>query len=136
MADKEADDPLNRIVADKEAINRERLAEAIEGIVNVDRDSGEIITRPGYSDLDNKSKFVARLLGRRAALELSYIEEPKVGASSSEFAERMGSSDSTIQNYGSLAFVDNDEEHGGYYIPGHSIEVAIKHLENAQDDDQ
>lgn len=41
------DDPLERIVADKESVNRERLADAIDGIVSVDRDTGEVIVRPG-----------------------------------------------------------------------------------------
>ncbi|MCJ0621390.1 hypothetical protein JZX76_18365 [Haloarcula hispanica] len=133
MTDEE-EDPLERIVADKDAVDRERLAGAIEGIVNVDNDSGEVIVRPGYHNLDNKPKFVARLLARRAAFELDFIDESEVGASSGEFAARMDPSDSTIQNYGSLDFVDNDEEHGGYYIPGHSIELAIDYLDQAKDD--
>lgn len=70
------------------------------------------------------------MLARRAALELDFIEEDELGASSSEFAERMEPSDSTILNYGSLDFVDNDDEYGGYYIPGHSVELAIEHLES------
>lgn len=132
-ANNNEDDPLDRIIADKEEINRERLADAIEGIVNVDNGTGEVIVRPGYSTLGNKSKFVARLLARRAALELDFVQDDELGASSSEFAQRMEPSESTIKNYGSLDFVDNDQEHGGYYIPGHSIELAIDYIEDAKD---
>lgn len=122
------DDPLQRIVVDKEEINRERLADAIEGVLGVDGDSGELVPQPGYHELDNKSKFVARLLARRAAVALDIIEEEEIGALSGDLAERMDPSSSTIQNYGSLDFVANDDEHGGYYIPSHSVEIAIEFL--------
>jgi len=125
--------PLERIVADKDEINQERLADTIEGIVNVDKETGEVIVRSGYGDLDNKPKFVARLLARRAAFDLNLIDEDELGDSSSEFAKRMEPSESTIKNYGSLDFVDNDQGRGGYYIPGYSVELAIEYLECKQD---
>jgi len=134
MSDTE-DDPLERVVVDKDAVNRERLADAIEGVVAVDGDTGEVVTRPGYHDLDNKPKFVARLLARRVALELEIIEEDEIGDSATGFAERMNPSDSTIMNYGSLDFVANDDEYGGYYIRGHSIGLAIDFLKSAKGDD-
>ncbi|MFU1783845.1 hypothetical protein ACM16X_20990 [Haloarcula japonica] len=133
MTDTE-DDPLERIVVDKDAVNRERLADAIEGVLGVDGDTGEVVPRPDYRDLENKPKFVARLLARRAAFELDIIEEDEIGDSATGFAERMEPSDSTIMNYGSLDFVANDDEHGGYYIKGHSISIAIDFLEDAMGD--
>jgi len=133
MSDTE-DDSLERIVVDKDAVNRERLANAIEGMLGVDGDTGEVVTRPGYHELSNKPKFVARLLARRAALELDIIEEDELGDSASGFAGRMEPSSSTIKNYGSLDFVANDHEHGGYYIKGHSIGLAIDFLEDVKGD--
>ena len=135
MSDSE-DDPLERVVVDKDAVNRERLADAIEGVVGVDGDTGEVVTRSGYHDLNNKPKFVARLLARRVALELEIIEEDELGDSATGFAERMNPSDSTIKNYGGADFVANDDEHGGYYIKGHSIGLAIDFLEEARGDDE
>lgn len=129
--DDSTEDPLEKIVENKDAINRERLANAIDGIVHVDENSGEAIIRDGYSELGNEEKFVARLLARRAAVELEYIDSDDIGASSSEFAERMDPTESTIQNYGSLDFVDNDGERGGYYIPNHSVGLAINYLNEA-----
>jgi len=131
MSDETDTDPLQRIVVDKDEINRERLADAIEGIIGVDNESGEPVPISEYYELGNESKFVARLLARRAALALEFIEESELGASSSELADRMEPSDSTIQNYGGLDFVDNDEYHGGYFIPGYAVETAIEHLEDA-----
>lgn len=134
--DEDQEDPLKRIIVNKEEVNRERLANAIDGIFGVDGDTGELVPQPGYQDLDNKSKFVARLLSRRAALSLDIIEEEELGASSSDFAKRMEPSESTIKNYGGLDFVDNDSEHGGYYIPAHSIDLAISHLQQAREESE
>jgi hypothetical protein len=127
MSDSE-EDPLQRVVVDKEAINREQLADAIDGVVGVDGDDGELVPQAGYHELSNKSKFVARLLARRATVALNITEEEEIGASSGDLAERMDPSSSTIQNYGSLDFVANDDEHGGYYIPSHSVGLAIEYL--------
>lgn len=123
-------DPLQRIVVNKDEVNREQLADAIEGIMGVDNESGEPVPISEYHELGNESKFVARLLARRAALALEFIEESELGASSSELAGRMEPSDSTIQNYGGLDFVDNDDDHGGYFIPGYAVETAIEYLED------
>ena len=127
MSDSE-EDPLQRVVVDKEAINREQLAATIDGVLGVDGDSGELVPQSGYHELDNKSRFVARLLARRATVALDIIYEEEVGASSGDLAERMNPSSSTIQNYGSLDFVANDDDHGGYYIPSHSVGLAIEYL--------
>lgn len=123
-------DPLQRIVVNKDEVNREQLADAIEGIMGVDNESGEPVPISEYHELGNESKFVARLLARRAALALEFIEESELGASSSELAGRMEPSDSTIQNYGGLDFVDNEDDHGGYFIPGYAVETAIEYLED------
>lgn len=135
MSDETDPDPLKRVVVDKEEVNRDRLADAIEGIIGVDDGSGEPVPLSGYHELGNKSKFVARLLARRAALALDFIEKDELGVSSGELANRMEPSDSTIQNYGGLDFIDNDEEHGGYFIPGYAVEAAIEHLEDATEDE-
>jgi len=131
MSSEDDTDPLQKVVVNKDEVNRKRLADGINRIIGVDDDSGEPVPLSEYHELGNESKFVARLLARRAALALEFIEENELGASSSEFADHMEPSDSTIQNYGGLDFVDNDDDHGGYFIPGYAVETAIDHLENA-----
>ena len=128
------DDLLERIVVDKDAVNRERLADTIEGVLGVDRDTGEVVTQPGYYELDNEPKFMARLLARRTAFELGIIEEGELGDTGSEFAERMEASQNSIRNYGSLDFVANDDENGRYYIDGQSIGLAIDFIREANSD--
>jgi len=43
----------------------------------------------------------------------------------------MDPTESTIQNYGGVDFVDNDGERGGYYIPNHSVGLDINYLNEA-----
>lgn len=62
MSDTE-DNPLKRVVVDKDAVDRERLADAIEGVLGVNGDTGAVVTQLGYHDLDNKPKFVAKATG-------------------------------------------------------------------------
>jgi|GEM_PF-2143880 len=133
--DQDEDDPLERIVVDRDQMDRERLASSIEGVVAVDRESGEPVTRSEYHDLDNKPRFVARLLARRAAFELGYTDESEIGRTSAELDAKMEASGSTIQNYGGESFVENDDEYGGYHVPGHSVGLAVEFLEDAREDE-
>ena len=134
MSDSSDADPLERVVVDKDEVDRERLADAIEGIIGVDDSSGEPVPLDGYYELDNKSRFVARLLARRAALALDFIDEQELGDSSSGFADRMEPTDSTIKNYGALEFVENESEYGGYHIPAYGIERAIGYLHESEEE--
>lgn len=79
---------------------------------------------------------MAGLLGRQVVLERGITEKDELGDSATGCAERMAPSDSTIMNCGSVDFVANDDEHGGYYIKGNSIGLAIDFLEDAKDDDK
>lgn len=127
----ERNDPLEDLYEDRNQIDRQRLLEALQGVISVDRETGEPIFKKGYNDLTNKEKFVAQLLYRRAALALDEIKEERLGIRSPEAAENLGSSSSAVQNYASeLNFIETDDSLGGYYIPGYALEEAIKHISN------
>lgn len=123
------DDPLEELYEDGNEINRKRLAEALQGIITVDRETGDPIYKSGYKSLSNKEKFLAQLLFRRAALALGEIDEEKLGIRSSEAAENVSSSASAVQNYVSdLDFVKTDDDLGGYILPGYALEEAIEFI--------
>ncbi|MFC7044614.1 hypothetical protein ACFQH6_03560 [Halobacteriaceae archaeon GCM10025711] len=126
----ESENPLERLHVDADQINRELLADALEGVIGIDEDSGEAKHLAGYTDLDNIEKFVARLLYRVAAVDLGHFEDDEVGAESGAFGDVVGVDDSTIRQYvGKLDFVENESERGGYYIPGYSLEAAVEFLQ-------
>lgn len=126
MAD---DDPLEKVLVDKDSVDRRRLADGIEGIIGVDDPTGEPTPLSEYHELSNKQQFVAQLLARRAAVALDRLDDDQLGITSADAEDILPVSESTIQNYGSTDFVQNDSEQGGYYIPAYSLDQAIEFIQ-------
>lgn len=121
------EDPLEDLYGDGDSIDRERLAAALKGIIQIDRESADPIFLEGYDDLSGKQQFVAQLLYRRAALALGDIESEDAGLSSGETAANLKVSKSTMHNYASdLNYVENGDEKGGYYLRDFGINKAIE----------
>lgn len=124
------EDPLKDLYEDKSAINRERLADALQGVIGIDEETGDPIYHTGYQELSNKKKFVAQLLYRSATVALEDREVSEQGGQSGDFAEHLGASASAVQNYASeLDFIVNEEDKGGYVIPGYAIDQAINFIQ-------
>ncbi|MCO8254528.1 hypothetical protein NKF26_12015 [Haladaptatus sp. AB618] len=122
----EEEDPLERLYGDSDSIDRERLASALEGIIQIDRESGDPIFLEGYDDLGGKEQFAAQLLYRRAVVALGDLESTDMGLSTAEIEENVEVTKSAIHNYASdLGYVDNDDEKGGYYIRDFGINKAV-----------
>lgn len=130
MAEDE-EDPLERLYGDSDSIDRERLASALEGTIEIDRESADPIFLEGYDDLSGKEKFVAQLLHRRAAVALGEIENDEIGLSTSEITENIEYSKSAVHNYAAdVNYVENDDEKGGYYLRDFGINKAIELVSN------
>ncbi|UIP00404.1 hypothetical protein Hbl1158_03300 [Halobaculum sp. CBA1158] len=124
-------DPLEGLYMNRGDFDRERLFDALSGIIGIDEESGEPVFLDRYRDLSNKERFVAQLLYRRAATSLDELGEDEEGANASEYAESLESSKSAVQNYASkLSFVESDDERGGYVISAHGVGAAIQFLED------
>lgn len=123
------DNPLEDLYMDRNNIDQQQLRDALDGLIGVDKDSGEPIFLEEYYKLDNKTRFVAQLLYRKATVVLGDRSEEEQGAKSSAFAETLESSGSAVQNYaGELDFVENDESQGGYIVKPYHSSVAIRYL--------
>ena len=123
------DDPLEDLYVDESEINKERLSEALQGIIGIDQETGEPAMLSGYPDLQQKEKVVAYLLSRRVALELDQIEEDELGLSGSQIAEETGVPQGTAEPYISEnTFIVNESEKNGYYIPDYGISEAIDEI--------
>lgn len=136
MSEDDEDSPLEDLYEDKDAVNQERLRDALKDVIGVDKDTGDPIFHEAYHELSNKQQFVAQLLYRRGAVALGELPEEEQGAGSATFAENLEVSSSAVNNYASdLQFVENDEERDGYIVPGYAIEKAITYIEPDDDDD-
>lgn len=132
MSDYDGTDPLKEVLVNKDEIDRQRLADGIKSIIGVDEDTGEPTPLSGFHDLNNKQKFVARLLARRAAHAMDLLDDEELGDSAGGFESRMNLSASTIKNYGSLDFVENDGEYGGYHVPAYAVGEAVEFIQNSE----
>jgi hypothetical protein len=119
------------LLVDRQQINQKRLAKALDNLVGIDQDSGELVPSRKFRELDTRRRIVALLLGKQAAHELELIDDEEVGFSSNELSNRVGAAGGTIRNYVSqkLHFVESDNGRGGYHIPRTRIPDAIQFLE-------
>lgn len=122
---------LDDLLVDRNEINKKRLAGALDGIIGVDQDSGELLTFNSFQDLNTQRRITAVLLGYRAAHELGVRDESDIGVNSERLSDIVGTASGTIRSYASqkLPFVESAPENGGYHIPQHSITDAISFLE-------
>ena len=126
----EDQDPLERLLLDKNSINREKLTEALEDRIGIDQDSAEPVYRAGWQNLSNKRKTTYFLLYRKAVVALGMEKEENEGMSSSKISEKTGVNYDTLRSILSRTdYMGKDEEKGGYIIPGHSLERAIEVVE-------
>lgn len=125
------DNPLEDLYEDRDEIDRERLGEALKGIIGIDQESGDPIFHEQYYDLGNKEQFVALLLYRSAAEELGELDSNNQSESHEYFSQFLEVSGSAVRNYaGDLPFVESSPERGGYIIPDYSIAQAIDYIES------
>ncbi|MFC6719167.1 hypothetical protein ACFQGT_02625 [Natrialbaceae archaeon GCM10025810] len=124
--------PLEDLYVDADAIDEERIRDALTDIVAIDRDTGNPRFYEEFETLNSKRKFTAVLLYRRALSALGDLKDDEsVGAGSSYFADFIGVDGSTIRHAAKdLDFVTNEDEQDGYLIPVHNIKRAVEFLEN------
>lgn len=126
MAD---EDPLEDLYVDKASIDKARLRDALDGLVGIDRDSGDPVMLDGFSELSQSQKIISYLLYRRVAAELGHIGEDDLGVSTSKINSKTGVPEGTIWSNPFSDLIENKEASGGYLIPDYAISDAIAGLE-------
>jgi len=130
MTSDDEDDPLEGLLVEKDKINRQRLADALDGYVGIDSDSGEIIRFSDFHDLDSGRRITAILLGQKVAEILEIIDGQEVGLKSQEIANYVEVSESTVRHHSSdKPFIEQSRSQGGYYIPDVQLRNAINVFE-------
>lgn len=131
MTKEDDQDPLERLLLDKNSINREKLTEALEDRIGIDQDSAEPVYRAGWQNLSNKKKTAYFLLYRKAVVALGMEKEENEGMASREISDEIGVNYDTLRSILSRAdYIEKDGEKGGHIIPGHSLERAIEVVES------
>lgn len=120
------EDPLEDLERDKEAFERERLRDALQGVIEIDKATGAPIFLERFQQRTNKEKFVSLLLYRAALVKLGHVDEEAQAEDAEDFALDLPVAASTVKGYArDLDFVEADD---GYYVPDRLIPDAIDFL--------
>jgi prolyl-tRNA editing enzyme YbaK/EbsC (Cys-tRNA(Pro) deacylase) len=115
-------DPLNELLLDADEVDRAQLAQALKGILGIDKKSGRVVLKPGFNDLDTKHRVLAFLLGAKVAHLLGVAETEAVAPK--ELEKQTGMPHGTVApKLGQLI----DEKliaktpQGGYHVAPHQV---------------
>jgi hypothetical protein len=130
-----AEDPLQALVIDAADVDRQRIADALRGVIAIDK-TGQVIPLPGFQDLGAAQKIQAFLLGRKVAVLLDMAEEEAIGPK--QLAAQSGVAEGTIyptvrQLHGSR-LISQDVD-SAYYLSPHQVTTAIQELAHSADDE-
>lgn len=122
------DDPLRDLVVDAVEIDRQRIADALRGVVAIDK-SGQVVPAQGFQRLSGPQKVLAFLLGRKVAVLLDMVEEEAIGPK--ELAKNSGMAEGTVyptvrRLHGERLVSQNVDS--GYYLSPHQVGTAIEKL--------
>lgn len=128
--DDEEEDPLNKLLVDKDDINKQRLTDALEDKVMIDKETGEPVPTSNFDELDSGRRIVAILLARKVAKIIGIIDSSEEGLQSSVLSDYVKVASGTVRNHvGKRDFISQDNQYGGYYIPDTAVNQAIDYLE-------
>lgn len=124
----ESEDPLLELVIDAVDVDRQRIVDALRGVIAIDK-GGTVIPTQGYQALNAQQKILAFLLGRKVAVLLDLAEQeaiaPKDLAASTGVPE--GTVYPTVRKLHSDRMASQDVD-SKYYLSLHQVGTAISAL--------
>jgi len=122
-------DPLEALLLDAAEVDRATLAQALGGILGVDTESGRVVLKPGFNDLDTRRKVLAFLLGMKAASLLGKVETEAV--TNKDIIQQTGMPTGTVnpklKELRDRRLVSQSAT-GLHYVAPHQVTAAIEHL--------
>lgn len=119
---------LEDLLVDEEELNEELLVETVGKYAQIGKDSGNLIPKERYNNLDAKKKIVIALLAQKARYELSLSEEEWLGPA--DISEFSGVKTNTV--YPAVRDLANKgilgDENSKYRIPSVNAEQAKEYL--------
>jgi hypothetical protein len=118
---------LSSLLISEEDVASERIAESLQGIVQIGKSSGAPMTTGEFEKLDWTTKVLAYLLARRAAQVLGVSQ--KAGASAEELATVIGWDTKSVREYASRMkrrFLARGPD--GYEVPIEKIPATCEEI--------
>lgn len=122
-------DPLEKLLVDREELDREMLATVLADLVHIDKSSGGIVLTRKATQFPKKIQLLVYLAGRKAAKALNLIEKEET--SSGAIQSALGMSGGTVRGQLSILAKERlvSNASGSYFLPNYSIEQVKALLE-------
>lgn len=123
------DRKLDELLVDEEQLNEELLVETLSPLLGIGNDSGNLVLKPAFHDLDSKEGVAVVLLAQKARHELDMAESDSL--TPTEISELSGIKRGTV--YPVVRDLDEnglvEANDGEYRIPTYNIERAKQFVE-------
>lgn len=115
-------DPLEKLLVNREELDREMLATFLSDLVYIDKNSGEIVLTKNSTLFPKNKQLLIYLAARKAAKALNLIVEEEISPSAIQSA--LGMSGGTVRGQLSILakerYIANNK--GKYYLPNYAVE--------------
>jgi hypothetical protein len=121
------ENPLERLRQSRYEFDERRVADALEGLINIDEDE---TVAPGQclTQIDIKAQITAVLLGQLAAYKHG---ADNAGKGKKWISENTDVSELLVSSkIKDMQYVFEDDSEGGYYIPGFRVDEAVSLIES------
>ena len=120
---------LNSLVISQESVATEAVAKALQGLVSLIKETGEVLPTSAFNKLDGNAKILAYLLGLRAAVTLGL--STRVSATAEEIAGVIGLDGQRAREYLSRLKGKYLQKAGdGWQLPVPRIPAACDEISN------
>lgn len=119
---------LEDLFVDEEDLNEELLVETVGQYAQIGKETGDLIPKSPYNDLDSKGRIIVALLAQKARFELDLTGSEWL--SPGEISDLSGVKKNTV--YPSVRELTSEgilrDEDGEYRVPSVNIEQAKEYL--------
>ncbi|MFB6142259.1 MAG: helix-turn-helix domain-containing protein [Halorientalis sp.] len=120
---------LNELLVDEEELNEELLYEVLSDLVQIGKNSGRLVPKAPFRDLNSRRKVVVVLLAQKAKKALDLAESEWM--TPSEISEISGIKKNTV--YPAVRHLEDDaglaeSEDGSYHIPSRNLNRARDYI--------
>lgn len=125
-------DPLEKLLVNREELDREMLATALAGLVHIDKNNGEIVLTRKTTQFPKKMQLLVYLASRKAAKALNLVEKEETSSSAIQIA--LGMSGGTVRGQLSMLVKDRlvKNNKGDYFLPNYSVDQVRALIEQYQ----
>ncbi|MBN1161280.1 MAG: hypothetical protein JXA17_04985 [Dehalococcoidales bacterium] len=122
-------DPLERLLVDREELDRGMLATVLADLVYIDKSSGGIVLTRKAAQFSKKIQLLVYLAGRKAAKALNIIDKEESTPSAIQLA--LGMSGGTVRGQLSILAKERlvSNTRGSYFLPNYAVEQVKNLLE-------